>query len=236
MGVHHKMQITYIRIKQHKGQSRLKGIASITFNNCFVIHNIKIIEGDKGIFIAMPSTKNSRGKYLDIAHPINSETRNLIEEEIKKIFDQMIKNYKEQIEKELSQNQDISKMKITYIKIKKHEGESRLKGIASITFDNCFVVHNIKIIEGDRGIFIAMPSQKNPKVAFSRSNSETNQENSKENYSDNTNSIKNFPRKYLDIAHPINSDTRKMIEEEITKTFHQMIDNNEETKIENKNF
>ena len=57
----------------------MKAIVSITLDNEFVIHDIKVIEGEKGLFIAMPSRKTSEGEYRDIAHPINSETRDMIQ-------------------------------------------------------------------------------------------------------------------------------------------------------------
>ncbi|PQP79757.1 septation protein SpoVG [Candidatus Phytoplasma phoenicium] len=86
------LQITDVRVKSSKKQSRLKGTASITFNNSFVIHNIKIIDGKNGMFVAMPSTKNLKGVYLDIVHPINSDTRQMIEKHIKDAFQQMLEN------------------------------------------------------------------------------------------------------------------------------------------------
>lgn len=76
------MQITDVRLKKVEGQNRLKARASITFDECFVVHDLRVIEGDKGLFIAMPSRKLTEGEYKDIAHPINSETRDLIEKAV----------------------------------------------------------------------------------------------------------------------------------------------------------
>lgn len=77
------MKITNVEIKKvEKEGSRLKGMANITLDNCLVIHNIRIIEGNKGLFVAMPSRKTEEGKYVDLVHPINSETRKMFEEEI----------------------------------------------------------------------------------------------------------------------------------------------------------
>lgn len=77
------MKITNVVIKKvEKEDSRLKGMASVTVDNCIAIHNIRIIDGDKGLFIAMPSKKVEDGKFLDIVHPINSETRKIFEDEI----------------------------------------------------------------------------------------------------------------------------------------------------------
>lgn len=69
------MQVTDVRIKKVTKDGKMKAIASITLDNEFVIHDIKVIEGEKGMFIAMPSKKGADGAYRDIAHPINSDTR-----------------------------------------------------------------------------------------------------------------------------------------------------------------
>lgn len=69
------MNITDIRIRNVEKAGKMKAVASITIDDEFVIHDIKIIEGDKGMFIAMPSRKAADGEYKDIAHPIKSETR-----------------------------------------------------------------------------------------------------------------------------------------------------------------
>lgn len=76
------MNITDVRIRKINKESKMKAIASITFDNAFVIHDIKVIEGDKGLFIAMPSRKTLEGEYRDIAHPINSEAREFLQNKI----------------------------------------------------------------------------------------------------------------------------------------------------------
>jgi stage V sporulation protein G len=77
------MKITSVNVRKvEKEGSRMKGIASVLIDDCFAIHDIRIIEGDNGLFIAMPSRKTSTGGYRDIAHPINPETRALFEEAI----------------------------------------------------------------------------------------------------------------------------------------------------------
>lgn len=73
------MQITDVRVKRIDKEGKMKAIVSITIDNEFVVHDIKVIEGDKGLFIAMPSRLASDGEYRDIAHPINSETREKIQ-------------------------------------------------------------------------------------------------------------------------------------------------------------
>ena len=76
------MQVTGIKIRKVEGEGKLKGYVTITFDNCFVVHNIKIIEGKTGMFIAMPSRKTANGEYKDVAHPINPDFRNELQEKI----------------------------------------------------------------------------------------------------------------------------------------------------------
>ena len=73
------MQITDVRVRKITKEGKMRAIVSITIDDEFVIHDIKVIEGEKGLFIAMPSRKASDGEYRDIAHPINSETREQIQ-------------------------------------------------------------------------------------------------------------------------------------------------------------
>ena len=70
-----QVQITDIRIRSVEKEGKMKAVVSITIDDEFVVHDIKIIEGEKGMFIAMPSRKASDGEYRDIAHPINTATR-----------------------------------------------------------------------------------------------------------------------------------------------------------------
>ena len=73
------MQITDVRIRKIAKEGKMKAIVSITLDGEFVVHDIKVIEGEKGLFIAMPSRRAGDGEYRDIAHPINSETREMIQ-------------------------------------------------------------------------------------------------------------------------------------------------------------
>ena len=73
------MQITDVRVRKITKEGKMKAIVSITIDDEFVVHDIKVIEGEKGLFIAMPSRKASDGEYKDIAHPINSATREKIQ-------------------------------------------------------------------------------------------------------------------------------------------------------------
>lgn len=82
------MQITDVRVRKVTKEGKMKAIVSITIDNEFVVHDIKVIEGEKGLFIAMPSRKASDGEYRDIAHPINSETREKIQSLILKTYEE----------------------------------------------------------------------------------------------------------------------------------------------------
>lgn len=76
------MEITDIRVRKINTESRMKAVVSITFDNEFVVHDIKVIESQNGLFIAMPSRKTPEGEFKDIAHPINAETREKIQNAI----------------------------------------------------------------------------------------------------------------------------------------------------------
>jgi len=86
------MNITDVRMRKIAKESKMKAVVSITIDNEFVVHDIKVIEGDNGLFIAMPSRKSLDGEYRDIAHPINTATReslqNMILEKYKKALEE----------------------------------------------------------------------------------------------------------------------------------------------------
>ena len=73
------MDITDVRVRKIAKEGKMKAVVSITIDDEFVVHDIKVIEGEKGLFIAMPSRKATDGEYRDIAHPINSGTRDRIQ-------------------------------------------------------------------------------------------------------------------------------------------------------------
>ena len=82
------MNITDVRVRRISKEGKMKAVVSITINDEFVVHDIKVIEGEKGLFIAMPSRKASDGEYRDIAHPINSATRSEIQSIILKKYEE----------------------------------------------------------------------------------------------------------------------------------------------------
>ena len=87
------MEISDVRIRLvNKEGNKLKAVASITIDNCFVVHDIKVIEADDDAFIAMPSRKTNDGEYKDIAHPLNTETRELLKKAILTAYYDELKN------------------------------------------------------------------------------------------------------------------------------------------------
>ncbi len=80
------MNITDVRVRRVQTETKMKAIASVTFNDEFVVHDIRIVEGQNGLFIAMPSRKMANGEFKDIAHPIKTETREAIQDAILKAY------------------------------------------------------------------------------------------------------------------------------------------------------
>lgn len=76
------MQITELRIRKVEDEGKLRAYVTVTFDNCFVVHNVKIIDGKSGLFIAMPSRKTASGEYKDVAHPISPEFRQDLQSKI----------------------------------------------------------------------------------------------------------------------------------------------------------
>ena len=81
------MEITDIRIKKVASEGKMKAVASVTFDNAFAVHDVKVIEGPKKLFVAMPSRRTPDGEYRDIAHPINSDMRNMLESKVLAAYD-----------------------------------------------------------------------------------------------------------------------------------------------------
>ena len=81
------MTITDVRVRKIASEGKMKAIVSVTFDNEFVVHDIKVIEGQNGLFIAMPSRKTPDGEFKDIAHPINTDTREKIQTSILKAYE-----------------------------------------------------------------------------------------------------------------------------------------------------
>ena len=84
------MEITDVRVRKVALDGKMRAIVSITLDNEFVVHDIKVIEGEKGVFVAMPSRKAATGEYRDIAHPINSETRDYVQKIILEKYEEAL--------------------------------------------------------------------------------------------------------------------------------------------------
>ena len=91
------MKITDVRVRKVAIEGKLKAVVSITLDDEFVVHDIKVIEGEKGLFIAMPSKKAVDGEYRDIAHPINSSTREKIQSTILVKYEELLQEEPEAI-------------------------------------------------------------------------------------------------------------------------------------------
>ena len=91
------MQITDVRVRKVTKEGKMKAVVSITLDDEFVVHDIKVIEGEKGLFIAMPSRKTTDGEYRDIAHPINSEMRDRIQGIILARYEEMLQQEVEEL-------------------------------------------------------------------------------------------------------------------------------------------
>ena len=89
-GASKEMQITDVRVRKVAKEGKLKAVVSITMDEEFVVHDIKVIEGEKGLFIAMPSKKAVDGEYRDIAHPIHGDMRAMLQEAILERFQQLL--------------------------------------------------------------------------------------------------------------------------------------------------
>ena len=92
-----RMQITDVRVRKVAKEGKLKAVVSITMDDEFVVHDIKVIEGEKGVFIEMPSKKALDGEYRDIAHPINSETRERIHKIILEKYEEALAEEPEEV-------------------------------------------------------------------------------------------------------------------------------------------
>lgn len=92
------MNITDVRVRKVAKEGKMKAVVSITIDDEFVVHDIKVIDGEKGLFIAMPSRKAADGEYRDIAHPINSDTRERIQKIILKKFEEVMETEPEMVQ------------------------------------------------------------------------------------------------------------------------------------------
>jgi stage V sporulation protein G len=100
------MTITDIRVRKIYASGKMRGIVSVTFDDEFVVHDIKVIEGQNGFFIAMPSRKTPEGEFKDICHPIKSEMRKMMQDAVLEAYDKAVEAQKE--EEEAREREDAS--------------------------------------------------------------------------------------------------------------------------------
>ena len=98
------LEVTEVRVRPFsKDDEKLKAFATITFNDCFIISDLKIIKGKKGLFVAMPSRKMKDGTFRDIAHPLNNETRGMIEREVLAAYEDALTRSINEIKSDIDQ-------------------------------------------------------------------------------------------------------------------------------------
>ncbi|GEN58002.1 putative septation protein SpoVG [Halolactibacillus alkaliphilus] len=95
------MEVTDVRLRCVESDSRMKAIASITLDEAFVVHDIRVIDGNNGLFVAMPSKRTPDGEFRDIAHPINAKMRNIIEIAILAKYEEVVQETKEVSQEEV---------------------------------------------------------------------------------------------------------------------------------------
>ncbi|MEE0776580.1 MAG: septation regulator SpoVG [Bacillota bacterium] len=84
------MNITDVRVRKILPEGKMKAIVSVTLDNAFVIHDIKVVQGQSGLFVAMPSRKTPTGEFRDIAHPISQESRDMLQDKVLAVYEQAL--------------------------------------------------------------------------------------------------------------------------------------------------
>lgn len=99
------MNITDIRVRKINLEGRMKAIVSVTFDDALVIHDVKVVEGDKGLFVAMPSKKMPDGEYKDIAHPISSQAREIIQNAVLQVYEEAKEQAMQEAEQAIAESE-----------------------------------------------------------------------------------------------------------------------------------
>lgn len=98
------MQITDVRVRKLAKEGKMKAVVSITWDDQFVVHDIKVIEGEKGLFVAMPNRQSGNGEYRDVAHPINAETRDMVQRIILQSYEEALNQQEAHGEDDLAED------------------------------------------------------------------------------------------------------------------------------------
>ena len=94
------MQITDVKIRKILNEGKMKAIVSVTFDNAFVVHDIKVVEGKSGMFVAMPSRRVPNGEFRDVAHPITTEARKQLEDVVLGAYNEALEQQQQEQEQE----------------------------------------------------------------------------------------------------------------------------------------
>lgn len=172
------MEVTDVRIRKNPNQdSAVKGYASLTLNGSVVVSGVSVMEGKNGLFIKMPNYQNKNGDYIDIANPVTKEMRQTINKEV-------IDAYNGKTFENKAMPVNISSVQMNFI-----SSDSNTASKATVTFDNEFAVHNIRLINGEHGMFAAMPA------------------------------VKGKDGKYHDIVYPVTKELREQINSRIIEEY-----------------
>ena len=146
------MNITTRVTKLDNPESKLKALATIVLNGNFAVGGIKVIETEKGMYVAMPNHLGKDKQYYDDCYPVTAEMRKAINKAVMTAYENnataVIKSEPEAI---------VTKVKV----VPNNNPDSNLKGFAQITMDDCFVVSGVKVFDGENGMFLQMPQYKN---------------------------------------------------------------------------
>ena len=188
-----KLAVRVYPLEQPNGST--KAFASVTVDDLVAIRGIRIIEGDKGLFVSMPQTKdNKTGEYRDIAFPLIGDLRKEISKDIMAEYDRVTVLPPEQRiygtpERDVANGKNIDTIGITLQVYPLSEPKGNTKAFASISINDSIGIRGIRIVEGDKGLFVAMPQSKD-----------------KEN-------------NYHDVAFPVSGDLRKKISQSIIQEY-----------------
>jgi stage V sporulation protein G len=157
------MVITNVRVSPVERQ-RVRGFASVTLCDCFVLRAMRIVDGSKRMYVAMPRRYSKEGQVFEVYHPIGKEARDTLERVIFEEYHRQIRG--ETCAKErVVIGSDCPDFRITSVKVRPFE-EVKLRGFASLVIDDCIAVTGIKIIEGRKRSFLQMPNARKKSGKF----------------------------------------------------------------------
>jgi stage V sporulation protein G len=156
--------ITSVRVTPIDQQKAL-AIVSVTLCDCFVLRAMRLMEGRRRRYVAMPTRQTQQGGLFEVYHPINAETRETLERVVIETYERRLTGIKDEGVPPVFLGTDCSDFLITAVRVKPYE-ELKLKGFATMVLDNCLAINGIKIIAGKRRSFIQMPNVKKKSGKF----------------------------------------------------------------------